>query len=205
MNYIQIQLVLVLVLGTDIPHRLLWPACPPAPQIYKSYALSLSTGISSPSCFFFLFSISYSISPSLSFSVPTTRNGCTSSESVRLYDIGYGLRGYTSSAFENRFRYTSIDLNICNLSFAWCCSHHLPGEDSPLVRRRFSTFHKFVSHTTLACLASFAYIPLRRDHLSSKAVLPPIYVRFRCSVCCLPLSTNTHSHNHIAAHLDVPK
>ena len=56
---------------------------------------------------------------------------------------------------------------------------------------------------TIACPASIAYIPLRRDHrcafeLSSMAVISPSYVRFRCSVCCLPLSTNTHSHNCFA-------
>ena len=45
MNYIKIQIVLVLVLGTDLPHRLHWPDVSPASKILYSYSLAISTGI----------------------------------------------------------------------------------------------------------------------------------------------------------------
>ena len=45
MNYIKIQIVLVLVLGTDLPHRLHWPDVSPASKIFYSYVLSSTTGI----------------------------------------------------------------------------------------------------------------------------------------------------------------
>ena len=93
MNYIKIQLVLVLVLGTDLPHRLHWPDVSPASKIFYSYVLSSSTGIYSLS---FLISISISIyrSHSSSSSFSTTRHCYTTSESLRLNNIYYGLRGY---------------------------------------------------------------------------------------------------------------
>ena len=65
MNYIEIQLVIVLVLGTDLPHRLHQPDVSPASKIFYSYALSMSTGIFSLS---FLILISSSTAASLSSS-----------------------------------------------------------------------------------------------------------------------------------------
>ena len=149
-----------------------------------------------------------------------------------LYLYGYTRLGYSISQVENRYALSSSSRHCQQSKLAGVSNQNwqVPtwsaiktGRCTACVRVngplatdglrvllntqiRFTTsFHKSISHTTSACLASFAYIPLRRDHLSSVAVLPPSHVRFRCSVCCLPLSTNTHSHNHIAAHLDVPK
>lgn len=65
MNYIKIQLVLVLVLDTDLPDRLLRQGCPAASRIFYSDSLSMSSGIYTRSCFF---SLSISIYFSHSFS-----------------------------------------------------------------------------------------------------------------------------------------
>ena len=46
MNYIKIRLVLVLVLDTILPHRLLRPSSSPASYVFYSYSLAMSTGIS---------------------------------------------------------------------------------------------------------------------------------------------------------------
>ena len=46
MNYIKIRLVLVLVLDTILPHRLLRPSSSPASYVFYSYSLVMSTGIS---------------------------------------------------------------------------------------------------------------------------------------------------------------
>ena len=117
MNYIDILLVLVLGLDTDLPHRLLTLGCPPASKIFYSYVLSSSTGIYSLS---FLISISISIyrSHSFSSSFSTTRHCYTTSESLRRYNIYYtacAATATTSIAFRFSLSYYKICCTDCEL------------------------------------------------------------------------------------------